>query len=104
MTTPVEKQMSRTIYVLPCKVCGRECEVSRTAVEIKCWECANLERAERALAEQAHLFNAFITDIVMSDTEEFESVTVRTVDDRLFKFTVGGWEEHYIEVDEVKED
>jgi hypothetical protein len=57
---------------------------------------------EKALAEQAFLFNATIVGIEMQGSEEFDSITVKTVDERTFKFTGYNCEESTIKVEEVE--
>lgn len=99
-----ERKVERLAYFLPCKTCGKEFEVNKGTTTYECWECREKRERETALAKQAFLFNSTVVDIVMESRDWFESITVKTVDERLFKFTAGGYDERFIEVEEVTVD
>ena len=99
---PTERPVTRVAYFMSCKECGKEGEVHKSTTNHVCWICRQKLAKEQARAEQAHLLGATVVEMAMNYIEEFESITVKTTDGRLFMFTAGGWEdEHYIEVADV---
>ncbi|KKM92849.1 hypothetical protein LCGC14_1214210 [marine sediment metagenome] len=103
MPQPIEKQVTSTVFVLPCNVCGKEGTVGQNAVDFRCYECMKQKRDEAAKEKQLFLLGATITGFTMEDNEEFKSITVTLPDGRHFVFSHGGYDgDYYIEVDEEK--
>ena len=100
---PIKRDIIREAYFLPCSVCGIDFEVTNAeTLHFTCWECKSKKRKDDALKQHEFLIDATIVKLEMNDTD-IDEITVRITDGRHFVFTAGGYEEHYIEVDEVKE-
>ena len=100
MPHPIEKQVTSTIYVLPCNVCGKDGTVSKSAIDFRCYTCIMQERKKVAEEKQLFLIGATIIGFAMKDNEEFEMITVLTAEGHRFVFSHGGYDgDYYIEVE-----
>ena len=94
------------IYVQKCSLCGEDVKVSKDSTEpVTCYDCDVKSAYERALSEGQFLIGAEIVgfELMSEDIDELSSLKVRTKDGKVIEFTAGGWDERYIEWEEIKE-
>ncbi len=98
----------RTYYVQTCSDCGNEFEVSKDDKDTVCYVCATKRAYDKALADGQFLIGAEIISLIprysghRTDIYELDSLRVRTKEGKVIEFAAAGWDERYIDWDEIE--
>ena len=99
----IEKERKSVYYVTICDTCGKEIEVNKDSDKTTCYDCITKKAMANAKISLSFLLGAKIINVEPCDNgcctkaEELDKVEVETNTGKRITFTVGGWNEHYIE-------
>jgi len=99
----------RTTYILNCSTCGKEVEVNKDEKEVICYDCRTEAARAKALHDAQFLIGAELIEINpkakghLTDYYELSSLKVKTKEGKIIEFTATGFDEIYIEWEEVAE-
>lgn len=102
----IEKERKSAYYVIICDTCGEETEVNKYSNETTCYACRTKKAIEKAKKNLSFLIGARIVNIEPCDNGcctnigEIDSIKVETNTGKRITFSVGDWNEYYIEWNE----
>ena len=103
------KAITTHYYVETCLECGNDFRVQKYDKETVCYDCRTKKRIDEVNKEGQFLIGAVIVGFephncgTSTSLDELDSILVQTVDKQMIKFTGGGYEERYIEWENVRE-
>lgn len=99
-----------TQYVQTCAVCSEDFHVSKDSKETVCYRCETEAAYAKALAAGQFLIGAEIIELEpkpcghLTAFDKLIYIKVRTKDGKIIEFEGGGWDERYIEWEEVEDE
>jgi len=105
MTTKRVRQV--TEYFDKCDVCGEESRVSEGERIGTCYECQTKEAKRKVLRELNFMIGAKVVRIVpfgygVHQDGDLEALIIEDANGKRYEITASGWDERYIEWEEVE--
>jgi DNA-directed RNA polymerase subunit RPC12/RpoP len=109
MVKPRKVTKRKTFYLQTCTRCGTEFKVDKDDNETMCYDCSTAVANEKAISDGQFIIGAEVIAFEphyqgnWTNIDELDSLTVKAKDGRIIKFGSGGYDERYIDWEEVKD-